>query len=361
MDSRLLVLIFILIIGQGCMKDDELWDFNRLQLEKSNKGLFIINEGNFTYDNASLTYYDLETGEVYDDVFFNTNALPLGDVAFSMTIRDTLGYIVLNNSGRIYVIDAQNFGYVGKITGLTSPRHMHFISDTKAYVTDLYARSIAVVNPVTMEVTGSVDVNNYAGEFHQHPTEQMVQYDRYIYTNCWSFDNKILVIDSELDEVVDSIEVLKQPNSMVLDKYHNLWILSDGGFPESPYGYEVPGLMKIAPGSDQPAVIHRFEQGQRPSELCINGHGDTLYFLNNHVYRLPLNTASGPELYIASPYDTGFSGGFYGLAVDQSNSEVYVSDAIDFTQRGIVYRFSAAGEALDTIRSGIIPGSFCFK
>ena len=352
---NLLVPVFIILAG--CMKDDELWNFERSIHDIPFEGLFVINQGNFMYGNASLSYYDPETREVLNEVFFNTNALPLGDLAQSMVIRDTLGYVVINNSGRIYVLNTRTFEVVGKITGLTSPRYMHFISESKAYVTDLYARSIFVVDPLLMEVTGTISVNNHQTDFSQHNTEQMVQADKYVYANCWSFDNQILIIDSETDRVVDSVEVLKQPNSMVLDHHQTLWVLSDGGWPESPYGYELPGLMKIEAGSRKAEIVHRFSQGDMPSGLSINGSGDTLYFLNQGVYRHVIGSGREPELIIEHPYP----GGFYALAVDPVSSELYVADAVDFVQRGNVYRFTGHGAAVDTFQAGIVPGGFCFK
>jgi DNA-binding beta-propeller fold protein YncE len=355
------ILIPVLMLLAGCMKDDELWNFERPGYEIPFNGLFVANQGNFMYGNASLTYYDPETREVLNEVFYNTNALPLGDVAHSMVIRDSLGYVVINNSGRIYIFNTNTFEVVGKITGLTSPRYIHFISETKAYVTDLYARSIAIVNPQSMEVTGAIPVSNHESGFSQHATEQMVQLDKYVYTNCWSFDNQILVIDSETDRVVDSIEVLKQPNSMVLDRYQTLWVLTDGGFPESPYGYELPGLMKIEAGSGEAEIVHRFSQGALPGGLKINGSGDTLYFLNRGVYRHAVMATTEPELFIDSPYHDGSQGGFYALDVDPVSSEVYVTDAIDFVQRGMVFRFTPDGEPVDSFQTGIGPGGFCFK
>jgi len=355
-----IVLALLLSLG-GCMKDDELWDLEKPEIDLAFEGIFVINEGNFMYGNASLTHYDPETGQVINDAFFQSNALPLGDVAHSMTIRDSLGYVVINNSGRIYIIDTRTFEVKGKITGLTSPRYIHFISDTKAYVSDLYARSIAVVNPQTMEVSGAIPVNNSNGVYNQHSTEQMLQYDRFVYTNCWSFDRQILVIDSELDQVVDSIEVLKQPNSMVLDKHHALWVLCDGGDQGSPYGREPAGLMKVGAESTEAELILSFSIEDMPRDLRINGTGDTLYYLNGDVYRYAVDGLSSPERLIESPYAGNIAGGFYGLEVDPLNSELYVADAIDFVQKGMVYRFNPEGFAIDTFRTGIAPGAFCFN
>jgi DNA-binding beta-propeller fold protein YncE len=355
------MVLSLLLLQAGCMKDDQIWDFREPLYDIPTGGIFVTNEGNFMYGNASLTYYDPENMEVIEDVFFSTNALPLGDVAHSMAIRDTLGYVVVNNSGRIYIFNTNTFELKGKITGLTSPRYIHFINETKAYVTDLYARSISVVNPLTMEVTGAIPVSNGNRDYPQHPTEQMVQYEKYIFTNCWSFDNQVLIIDSETDRVIDSIEVVKQPNSMVLDRYHNLWVLCDGGTEGTPYGAESPGLLKIGAGTREAQTVLNFSPGERPFDLKMNGRGDTLYFINGDVYRYAVYGSTGPVLFAESPYKTGGPAGFYALEVDPVSSEVYVADAVDFVQRGMVYRLSPQGVPVDTFITGIAPGSFCIK
>ena len=363
------IVLWVLLFSflTGCMNDDVLHDFNRLHANRQGKAVFVVNEGNFMYGNASLSYYNPTTGKMLNNIFYNTNALPLGDVAYSMTIHDSLGYIVVNNSGKIYCINIHTFHYVGKITELTSPRYLLFITDKKAYVSDLYAKAITIVNPQNETITGTISLENNNPDFYQHPSEQMVAFDNKVFVNCWSYDNKVLVIDTQNDKIIDSITVGKQPNSMVIDKYQKLWVLSDGGSVGTPYGQEQASLTRI-----DAATLHvekRFdfhEMAASPSNLNCNGSGDTLWYLYNNwaggsveragVYAMPATADKLP----ATPVVPQKDGLFYALGVDPSNSQLYISDAVDFVQPGKVYVYSPKGQPTDTLTAGIIPGDFCF-
>ena len=200
--------------GGACM------DYGPYEVEDfgiTGSGLFITNEGNFMYGNASLSYYDPEKKQVENEIFFRANGFKLGDVAQSMVIRDGIGWIVVNNSGVIYAIDIDTFKEVGRIEGFTSPRYIHFLSDEKAYVTQIWDPRIYIVNPRTYEITGYIQTDM---DFETGSTEQMVQYDKYVFTNCWSYQNRILVIDTETDTVCDEITVGIQPTSLVLSLIH---------------------------------------------------------------------------------------------------------------------------------------------
>ena len=350
---HIILLCGLPLLLAGCMEwdyGDAVEDFNA-----TGAGLFITNEGNFQYGNATLSYYDPETQQVQNEVFFRANGMKLGDVAQSMCIHDNKGWVVVNNSHVIFAIDLNTFKEVGRITNLTSPRYIHFLSDEKAYVTQLWDNRIFIINPKKYEITGYIQVPDMTME--SGSTEQMVQYGKYVYCNCWSYQNRIIKIDTETDQVVEELKVGIQPTSLVMDKNHKMWTITDGGYEGSPYGYEAPSLYRIDAETFTVEKQFKFKMGDWPSEVQLNGTGDKLYWINKDIWSMDVDAERVP----VRPF-LEYSGTiYYGLTVDPVRGDVYVADAIDYQQQGIVYRYSSEGELIDEFYVVIIPGAFCWK
>lgn len=317
-------------------------DYGPTQIEPFDlrqRGIMIACEGNFCYGNASLSFYIPEQKRIENEVFFRANGINLGDVAQSVALHDGRAYVVVNNSGVVYVVDPDTFEVQGAITGLTSPRDIHF-SDGKAYITDLYDPHIAVADLRTHRITHRIATNGHRS------TEQMVQYDRWLFTNCWSYDDKILVIDTQTDTLVDSIQVGRQPSSLVLDRRNKLWTATDGG-----------ELYRIDASTRTVEQIFDLGDESFTPQLALNGARDTLYYINGSVWRMPIDSDHLPVVPFLAENGTLY----YGLTVDPVTSEVYVADAVDYVQPGTIYRFSPTGTEIDRFRVGITPRAFCFK
>ncbi|MGM9817911.1 MAG: YncE family protein [Paludibacteraceae bacterium] len=349
--SMLTIFLFSTLLG-GCMK----WEYGLEEIfDNKGEGLFITNEGNFQYGNASLSYYDPTTKTVENEVFYRANAMKLGDVAQSMTIHNNTGWIVVNNSHVVFAIDTQTFKETGRITNLTSPRYIHFVSDEKAYVTQLWDNRIFIVNPKRYEIVGHIVCPNMTME--SGSTEQMVQYGKYVFVNCWSYQNRILKIDTETDKVVDELTVGIQPTSLVLDCNNKLWTLTDGGYDGSPYGYEAPSLYRIDAETFTIEKQFKFSANETPSELQTNTSKDKIYWLNNDVWAMNVTDENLPAKSFLENKGTIY----YGLTICPHTGDVYVADAIDYNQQGKIYRYSKEGQLIDEFYVGITPGAFCWK
>ena len=193
------------------------------------KGLFILNEGTFTYANSSLTFYDPEADTVENNLFYRVNLAPLGDVANSMMMDETGMYIVVNNSKYIYKVDPKTMKYQAKLDGFTMPRHIISINKNKAYVSDQESTGLWIIDPATMQKTGFVELGN--------TTEKMVRVGDEVVVTNWSnyyqpgtSNSTIQFVNVATDELVDEMAVAAEPNAIVKDNNDNIWVLCSGGY-----------------------------------------------------------------------------------------------------------------------------------
>ena len=321
-------------------------------------GVFVLNEGNFQFSNASLTFYDPEADTVANNLFYKVNNAPLGDVAQSMALADGKLYIVVNNSNYIYKVDANTMvcdtTKPFKLTDFYSPREMHIVAPNKAYVSDLMGTTLWVVNPQDMTHAGSIAMGK--------STEKMVQIGNELYVSNWSNyyvpgmeKNTVQVVDINNDVKVAEIQVGKEPNCMAVDRNGHVWVLCEGATWEA--DGENPTLWEIDPM--QKTATQRYEFDGSAMILKANASGSALYVVyNNEVRRFDIAASALSESFsIAAPE----GGTFYNMAVNPQNGDLYVTDAKNYMMNGAVYRYSDDGVLLSSFDAGIIPSAMLFK
>jgi len=361
------MLLSVVLLTTACSDSD--LTVSEEKMEASKNGVFVLCEGNFNSGNASLSYYNPTTKQVENGVFRRVNDRKLGDTGQSILIYDGTAYVAVENSGIIWGIDASTFKVKGQLTASSStqiinPRYVHIVSDTKAYVTDLYSHYINIFNPKTFEYKGSISVECAANKGYCS-TEEMVQWDKYVFTNCWSYSNKILVIDTSTDALVDSIVLSSwQPKSIKIDKNNKLWVITDGGYStsEDSFSDNIPHLYRIDAKSRTVEFDIPLETDEAIVQIAMNGNADEVYIVNNDIYRMNATDSVFPSFpFISAPVDSnGKRHKLYGINVNPENGDIYVADAVDYSQSGAVYRYDTDGKLIDQFRVGINPNHFAF-
>ncbi|MCX6259096.1 MAG: YncE family protein [Bacteroidia bacterium] len=332
--------LFLFIVS-SCHKDHK-----SEPQENHGKGVFILNEGNFQANNGSLSYYNLQTDSVINNVFYLANNRLLGDIPQSMVIKDSLGYIVVNNSAKIEVINTTTFKSKAQITNFISPRYMLFTGTDKAYVSNMSGNTIDIVDLQGNIISGHISVDSWI--------EQMVKTGDFVFA-VEEGSNRVVVINSVTDQVIYHIQVNEEPNSVLIDKNNDIWVLCSGGWT----GSDIPSLNKISVELLEVEKSYPFDTTvtHYPTKLCINKTMDTLYFLNSGIYRMPISSLTLP----AQPFIYQGSHQYYGLGVDPKTSNIYVSDAIDYQQRGTIFVYRPNGILITSFKTDINPGFFCFQ
>lgn len=362
------MLLAALVLLAACSNSDP--GTEEEPFDTAGPGVFVLCEGNFNAGNATLSYYDPDSHTVENAVFYRANDRRLGDTGQSITLHSGTAYIAVENSGIIWAIDATTFRVRGQLTTgqtqhMTNPRYIHFVSDTRAYVTDLYAPYITVFNPQTMEYCASIATEQPAA-YGYCSTEHLVQYGTEIFTNCWSYSNKLLVVDTQHEVVTDSICLSSwQPKSMVLDARGKLWVVTDGGYAtdEDSFSDNIPHLYRIDAATHTIEMDQALDTDEGSVELATSPDGTVLYLINNDVYRMDITASHVPvrPFITAERGNNGLRHKLYGIGVNPANGELYIADAVDYSQAGIVRRYTADGTLIDQFRVGINPNGFAFK
>lgn len=334
-----IALILLCLLWLGCKEKP----IPKVPFDYEN-GILVVNEGNFQGGNSSLSFVRRTDDSLRNDIFALANERPLGDVAQSIMVIGTRAYIVVNNSGKIEVVDLPSLKSHCTILGLQSPRYLLPIGNDRALVSDLYSKTISIVNLASCSLEGSIATGAW--------TEEMAVFGSRVFATQTGTD-KLLVIDPASRTLIDSIFVGREPNSLVVDKNGKLWVLCGNAL-----GQAIPQLVRINLDSMAIETSYPFGSSQEsPIKLVMNDDRDQLYFLNGGIFKMAISDGNLP----AQPWVPQGAHTWYGLGLDPQTGYLYAGDALDFQRRGKIYRFEPnSAIELNSFEVGIIPGGFAF-
>jgi len=316
-------------------------------------GVYITNEGNYGTGNGEISFYDPIKETITNGLFFSVNNYHLGDVVQSMYVKDSTGYIVVNNSSKVEVVKIPSLQHITTITiPNSSPRYFLPVSDSIAYLTDIYGSEIHVIN----YKSGTL-VTNITGlaEWTEHMViinGVVVVEERSLSDTCTT--GSVVTINTASNTVMRRYSFTgNNVDGLVSDMNNRVW-----------FGMDADSVANI------PASIYCLNSdmslnkniilppGHAAANLKINGTGDEIYYFdNNGVAAISINDTAAS----INPFSATNGRNLYGMGVDPANGDVYVSDALDYVQPSRIYRYNKSGSLIQSFSAGVISGNFAFN
>lgn len=270
-------------------------------------GILIVEEGNFTNGNGAVAYISNDLSTVENTIFNNVNNRTLGNLAQSMSFIGNLGYIVVNGSNEIEIVDRYTFQSISTInTGLSNPRYMVIVNG-KGYITNWGDGSsatddyVAVLNLTTNSFETPIPV--------AEGPEELVVVGSKIYVahkGGFSQNDIVSVINTVSNTVSSTITVGDVPNTLQVDNVGNIWVLCEGK--PSWTGSETGGkLAKISTINDTVTTMD-FVGLVHPKHLYF-ANNNLYYYLDGGLYKMATSNTTLPS----APEFTGVN--FYDFSV----------------------------------------------
>lgn len=343
--------LFALLLLAGC-SDDLLND----SPGNGDGQVLVLNEGNFSDSNGSLTLYNPDSGESSLRAYQQANSQTFTGIIQSGVLAEGELFIVKNNPNEIEILDPAtlNSNSVISLSGQEiTPVHLVRLNNEKGYLSSLYDGRVYILNLQE----GSVEEEWI--EVGSNPQQMLIAGNRLFVANSgFGNDNRVSVIDTQTDELLTHITVGAGPSRLQLDSDNRVWVLSaglqayDDSFERDPEN-DQPGQIDLIDPSG-PSHLATIETGGFPTAFALDPLNGTAWVVNEEqVQQINMETLSLNE---EQAIDESYSGiGFY-----QERGEFYLGENPSYDQNGRVIVYSLEGAPVDTFSTGVAPKDFLF-
>lgn len=343
----MLTVILVVVHFYGCNQDD-----NVMPSGKYENGVMIINEGNFSDADGSVSFYDIDTEEIHLKIFEKENGRPFGGLLQSVTVHNGKAYLIDNLGSKIEVVEAGTFKWIATLSeDLSLPRFFAAI-DNKAYVSNWgpYAPDftspdsyIAVIDLDNMMVIKKIGVNS--------APEGIIVVGEKLFVSSQA-TSEISVIDTGTDTITGTVPVGFGPAQFVADSQGRIWVACTGG-----------ALYAINPVTEE--IVASVEIENLTGRISINQNTQSIYLLtstwaSDYSYTentvVALNAANPDE--VSNIFATR---NLYGLGVDSASGEIYLANSNAFLGNGTIIKINPDGSEIGNFAAGRGPNGFIFR
>lgn len=339
-----LFLFGILILNSCSSDDDFIEDSDNDDIENPTEkpfdnGFFVLNEGQFPNE-GTVTFISDDLQTVEQTIFQQVNdGMELGNTPQSMFFDENNVYIITNTSNFVRVADRYTFEDLGIIAGeMSNPRYGIEVNG-KAYITNGNQDQLTVLDLEDFSVEKTIDIGGIGEFIHQADNGLL-----YIQQAAFDMGNKIVVLDPNTDQIVETIETAQNLNSIALHE-------------DVLYALSPNSLQQFSLQDHSLSAEMELNYEHSPSKIVIDDN--QLYFTSGqNVYHMSTTASNAPEDSLFS-YDSDSYGLFYGFTVH--DSQIYIADGGDFASDSYIEVYDLEGNFIKTVEVGVGPNGFYFN
>lgn len=339
--------IFLSVLFSGC---DLLGLDEEDDIQSEDARYFVLCEGNFGQNNASLWSIDESLSESSGPLVWNTATRPLGDVAQSMTLLDDELHIVLNNSHEIKTLvlgeDSLRNAAVSELSGMSPRQFLIQPEMNRGFVSSWGAGGIVVTDPGGTSLDDTISLGGLPGE--------MLISGEKLYVSMtsdmnWQSMDKVIELDISGDEPSISREftVLPGPGSMALLQ-NQLYVTSLAYDPVTWAATTGTSLINLTTGAVS-WVDHGVYQNFTADIDILNG-------IPYRVYGRSI-VPIGSELRLIDDEAIGDLANIYSFSVQNGLAVIGTSD---YVSPDSVHFYSGLGELQASLPVAGFPGQVLF-
>ena len=348
----ILLLSLLAVCFVSCEKPEIPEEPQTTPVEEVSRGIYVLCEGVFNMNNSNLIFYDFDKGTT-TNAFLAANKRGLGDTGNDLKIYGSKMYCVVNNSETVEIMDVQTAKSIKQISlSRRQPRYITFDAGF-AYVC-CFDGAVVKIDTALMEVTATVQSDGL------NPDGICVANGKLYVSNSGglhypNYDNTVSVFDLATFSLIKNITVNINPYHIAADSEGDVYVVSRGNYDDVPMTFQ-----RIDSQTDE--VVQTFDFPVY--NFDISGNLCYLYSFNwsTHEYAVRVLDVTTEQIVKEQFIEdrTTFTCP-YGIAVDPSNGDVYLTDAYYNSTNGDVFCFGSDGCLKYKFEAGISPSCIVFK